>query len=142
VKPGKARRVAGASKNPAAVLPAVRPLPEIAVPLERALLARGFLPLALVGQPVDAARPDGEPAAVRDRIGPRHALDRRAGRALLLIPPYRGIVPRRVDEHRVLTHGHRPPRDGKNIYVLGAWRIAEQCVSCRDNDDVRFDHRG
>ena len=64
------RRVGSASENPAAVLPAVRPLAQIAVPLERALFVRGFLPFALVGKPVDAARPDGEPAAVRDRVRP------------------------------------------------------------------------
>jgi len=47
-----------------------------------------------------------------------------------------------LDEHRVLTDPDRPPGDGKNIYVLGPWRIAEQRVARRHNDDVRLDHRG
>jgi hypothetical protein len=47
-----------------------------------------------------------------------------------------------VDEHRVFTHRHRSASDGKNIYVLGPWRISEQRVSRGNNNDVRFDHRG
>jgi len=46
-----------------------------------------------------------------------------------------------ADEHRVLPHAHGTPSDGKNIYVLGARRIAEQRVARGNNDDLRFDHR-
>jgi len=31
-------------------------------------------------------------------------------------------------------------RDGKNIYVLGARRIAEERVARRNDDDIRLDH--
>jgi hypothetical protein len=51
-------------------------------------------------------------------------------------------VARFVDEHRVLSDRHGSPGNGKNIYVLGPRRIAEQRVSRGNNDDVRFDQRG
>jgi hypothetical protein len=47
----------------------------------------------------------------------------------------------RIDEDPVIAHTHRPPGDGKNIYVLGARRIAEQSVASGDDDDVRLEHR-
>src|SRR5207302_9581762 len=75
-------------------------------------------------------------------IGPRATVEREIGSAPLLLPLQRGILVCLIDEHRVLTDPHRSPRDGKNIYVLGARRIAEQRVPRGHDDDVRFDHRG
>jgi hypothetical protein len=49
---------------------------------------------------------------------------------------------RLVHEHRVLGDRHGPTGDGKNIYVLGPRRIAEQRVACGNDDDLRLDHRG
>ena len=48
----------------------------------------------------------------------------------------------RVNEHGVLADPDRTASDGKNIYVLGARRIAEQSIPGRNDDDVRFGHRG
>jgi hypothetical protein len=50
-------------------------------------------------------------------------------------------VARFIDKHGVFPHGHRPAGDRKNIYVLGAGRVAEQCVTSRDNHDIGFEHR-
>jgi len=47
---------------------------------------------------------------------------------------------RRIHEHRVLAHRNGPAGDGKNIYVLGARRIAKQRVSRGHDNDVRLDH--
>ena len=49
---------------------------------------------------------------------------------------------RRVDERGVLANADLPTGDGKDVYVLGARRIAEQRVPGGHDDDIRLDHGG
>src|SRR5205814_4546777 len=135
-------RICARPEYATAVLPAVRPLAQRAQLTERAGHARGLLPLALVGKAIDAAGSDREPAAVRDRVRPGHAIERAIRRALFLLPLRRGTVSGSIDEHRVLSDRHGAAGNGKNIYVLGPRWIAEQRVPRGNNDDLGLDHRG
>ena len=102
--------------------------------------ARKYSSFVPLNRLVDAARPDGEPAAVRDRIGPRDSVDR-LGRLRALPRPVSGWhVPRLVEKGRVLGDTHGRSRDRENVHMLGPRWITEKGVARGDDDGVGLEH--
>src|SRR6266542_3781658 len=65
---------------------------EVRATAKDATVGPGVRPLAVIRQPIDAAGAHAEPAAVRDRIRPRHTFDRMRGPLGLAAPTGRSHV--------------------------------------------------